>query len=86
VCKKSNTNSQPFVKKRKKFRSPGGGGGLTHTVVIALSLSHLFKSLITSDHIFLYAAVSMKNKTKAKIKQKMKLHTKNGDYTTTKVN
>jgi len=31
VCKKSITNSQPFVKKNEKMSGPLGGNFLTHT-------------------------------------------------------
>jgi len=35
VCKKSITNSQPFVKKNEKMSGPLGGIFLTHTIDIA---------------------------------------------------
>jgi len=48
VCKKSFTNSQPFVKKNEKMSGPLGGIFLTHTVHITMKEYNASANIVRS--------------------------------------
>jgi len=56
VCEKSITNSQPFVKKMKNVRSPGGG--LTHTVQNISYAYALYTAVYKTQQWFLTIALT----------------------------